>query len=97
MNRLGHRIKNLEVRVALSSSAWSYIDDFNKVDQHAKAKLSKADRALFPQVWELRMSWRSSEYTDEQRDLWMRYEQAFAESKIELKLPTAMDPVDFLL
>ena len=97
MNRLGQRIKNLEVRVALSSSAWSYIDDFNKVDQHAKGKLSKADRALFPQVWDLWMRQRSSEYTDAQRELRARYERAFAESKIELKLPTAMDPVDLLL
>ena len=97
MNRLGQRIKNLEVRVAQSSSGWSYMDDFNKVDQHAKAKLSKADRALFPQVWDLWMNRRSSEYTDEQRELRARYERAFSEAKIELKRPTAMDPVDFLL
>jgi hypothetical protein len=97
VNRLGQRIKNLEVRVAQSSSGWSYMDDFNKVDQHAKAKLSKAERALFPQVWDLWMSRGSSEYSDEQRELWLRYEQAFSESKIELKLPTAMDPADLLL
>ena len=97
MSRLGQRIKNLEVRGALSASAWSYMDDFNKIDQHAKGKLSKAERAIFPQVWELRMSRRCSEYTDGQWELWMRYEQAFAESKIELNRPTAMDPVDLLL
>ena len=50
MNRLSQRITKLEVRVAQTSTGWSWMDDFNRVAQHAQTKLSAADRALFPEV-----------------------------------------------
>ena len=87
MNRLSQRITKLEFRVAQTSVSWSWMDDFNRVDQHAQKKLSVADRAMFSEVWAMRSSQCEPAFTEQQRAVWTRYEEAFAQSVTELQRP----------
>ena len=87
MNRLSQRITKLEIRVAQRSTGWSWMDDFNRVDEHAQKKLSVPDRVIFPEVWAMRSKRCDSAFTEEQRAVWTRYEEAFAQSVTKLHRP----------
>ncbi len=94
MTRLGHRVRNLEYRLAPPNVALSWNDCFARIDQLAQERLSASERSLFQDAFRIRVERGEEAFGDRQREIWGRWNNAFETVQSGLQLPFAVEVAD---